>query len=440
MDKEIITQEITLQENELMSEITELLKAKDTESAIATIKKFISISKNNTLIKEYTSLLNKLKQLEKKPKEDQFEVRLEKPTTKFKDVKGMEKLKKKISKEMILLMQGRKAYLKHKLKPTGLLFYGPPGTGKTLLADATAGEFGMNIIKPDLATLFSQWVGETEKNIVKIIQKAIDNQPCLIFIDEVDAKIRAREKIEARGESTVNLNATTQFLETMQNVHNAEYQILFIGASNRVWDVDNAAKRPGRLGNLVYVAPPTLKDRFMLFRYYLKTVENLKIGPFGYLKLSIATTRYSPSDIEEICIQSKKEMLYNNLIGKNAEYYSKKYTKDEYMLAKTANALPPKPKERLSTRDVLRTLKKDFKGSSLDTWYVESYKDMIGWEETQVEKVKGKIFTKTLKKKVKHEGKITKDERKIYKDMLKDVKRAHNRWLFTVALRTFARL
>jgi len=436
MDKEIITQEITPQEKELMSEITELLKNKDAEGAIATIKKFISISKNDALIKEYTRLLNKLRQIEKKP-ENQFEVKLEKPTTKFKDVKGMEKLKKKISKEIILMMQGRKAYLKHKLKPTGLLFYGPPGTGKTLLAEATAGEFGMNIIKPDLATLFSQWVGETEKNIVKIVQKAIDNQPCLIFIDEVDAKIRAREKIEARGESIVNLNATTQFLETMQNVHNAEYQILFIGATNRVWDIDNAAKRPGRLGNLIYVGPPSLKDRFMLFRYYLKTVENLKIGPFGYLKLSLATTRYSPSDIEEICIQAKKEMLYKNL---NAEYYNKKYTKDEYLLAKTANALPPKPKEQLSTRDILRTIKKDFKNSSLDTWYVESYKDMIGWEETQEEKVKGKILTKTLKKKVKHEGKITKDERKIYKDMLRDVKRAHNRWLFTVILRTFARL
>jgi len=431
-----IMQEITPQERELMSEITELLKNKDTESAIATIKKLISISKNVALIKEYTDLLNKIKQIEKKPK-DQFEIIVEKPTIKFKDVKGMEKLKKKISKEIILMMQGRKDYLKHKLKPTGLLLYGPPGTGKTLLAEATAGEFGMSLIKPDLAALFSQWVGETEKNIVKIVQKAIDNQPCLVFIDEVDAKIRAREKIEARGESIVNLNATTQFLETMQKVHNAEYQILFIGATNRVWDVDSAAKRPGRLGNLIYVGPPGLKDRFMLFRYYLKTVENLKIGPFGFLRLALATTGYSPSDIEEICIQAKKEMLYKNL---NSEYYTKKYTKEEYLHAKETNTLPPKPKEQLSTRDILRIIKKDFKNSSLDTWYVESYKDMIGWEETQVEKVKGRIFSKTLKKKVKHEGKITKDERKIYKDMLRDVKRAHNRWLFTVILRTLARL
>jgi len=436
MDTEITMQEITPQERELMSEITELLKNKDTENAITTIKKLISISKNAALIKEYTNLLNKIKQIEKKPK-DQFEVTVEKPTTKFKDVKGMEKLKKKISKEIILMMQGRKDYLRHKLKPTGLLFYGPPGTGKTLLAEATAGEFGMNLIKPDLATLFSQWVGETEKNIVKIVQKAIDNQPCLVFIDEVDAKIRAREKIEARGESIVNLNATTQFLETMQNVHNAEYQILFVGATNRIWDVDSAAKRPGRLGNLIYVGPPKLKDRFMLFRYYLKTVKDLKIGPFGFLRLSLATTGYSPSDIEEICIQAKKEMLYKNL---NTEYYTKKYTKEEYLHAKETNTLPPKPREQLSTRDILRTIKKDFKNSSLDTWYVESYKDMIGWEETQVEKVKGKIFTKTLKKKVKHEGKITQDERKIYKDMLRDVKRAHNRWLLTVILRTLARL
>jgi len=102
-----IMQEITPQERELMSEITELLKNKDTENAIATIKKLISISKNAALIKEYTNLLNKIKQIEKKPK-DQFEIIVEKPTTKFKDVKGMEKLKKKIKKEIILMMQYRK--------------------------------------------------------------------------------------------------------------------------------------------------------------------------------------------------------------------------------------------------------------------------------------------------------------------------------------------
>ncbi|MEM3858385.1 MAG: ATP-binding protein [Candidatus Micrarchaeaceae archaeon] len=433
---------ITPEENALIKEISELLKKRNITKAKFEIEKLIRISNNEALRNEYISLLDKLAHLElekPQPEEEQLKIKIEKPSINFSNIKGMEKLKKELAKEVILLIKNRKEYLKHHLKPSGLLLYGAPGTGKTMFAEALAGEFGMNIIKPDLATIFSQWVGETEKNIVKIITLALENQPCIIFLDEVDSKIRAREKIEARGESVVNLNATTQFLETMQEVHNGDNQILFIGASNRIWDVDVAAKRPGRLGNLIYVPPPSLKDRFILFRRFLKTVENRKISAFGYLRLALATAKYSPSDIEEICIKAKKEMLYKNITA-NKDYFFKRFTREEYLSAKASQALPKKPEETISTRDIIKVINRDFKTSSLDIWYIESYKSMIGWEETQVHKQKGLIFTKTIKEKVKHEGHITSDERKLYKDMLKDIKKTHRHWLYIAFIRKFARM
>jgi len=250
--------------------------------------------------------------------------------------------------------------------------------------------------------------------------------------------MRNRANIEARGESAVNLGATTQFLETMQAVHNENNQILFVGASNRVWDIDVAAKRPGRFGDLIYISVPSLKDRFVLFHHYLKSVERNSISPFGYLRLALAATRYSPADIEEICIRAKKEMLYRNLT-RSADYYDRKFTREEYLKAQADGTLPKTPIEKISTGDVMRIIKDDFKSSSLDTWYIEAKKGLLGWEETKVTKQKGLIFTKTLKQKEKHEGSMTKDEQKLYKDMLKDIKR-ERRWAWwTWLVRTFAR-
>ncbi|MEM0142498.1 MAG: hypothetical protein QXL94_00890, partial [Candidatus Parvarchaeum sp.] len=161
---------------------------------------------------------------------------------------------------------------------------------------------------------------------------------------------------------------------------------------------------------------------------------------FGYLRLAIATAKYSPSDIEEICIQAKKSMLYKNITGENKDYFLKEFTREEYLAAKSNQTLPKKPEETISTHDIIKIIKQDFKSSSLDIWYVESYKSMVGWEETQVRKQKGLIRTKTIKEKIKHQGIITNDERKLYKDMLKDIKKAHKHWLYIAFVRWFARI
>lgn len=460
--------ELTPEERQATEQISALLKEHNINAATELIRKLISTSQNGEVVRQYARLLERITQPAKKPQaqeEQAFQIKVEKPIVTFKNVIGMNKLKKQLSKEMILMLKNRQGYIKHHLKPSGLLLYGPPGTGKTFLSEALAGQFNASIIKPDLATLFSQWVGETEKNIKKMVMLATQNEPCVIFIDEVDAKMRNRANIEARGESAVNLGATTQFLETMQDVHTENNQVFFVAATNRVWDVDSAAKRPGRLGDQVYVPPPSLKDRFILFVHFLKTVENRRISPFGYLRLSLATARYSPADIEEICIKAKKDMLYENynkqdkaysrkltrkeyldynikglLPDKPNAYYEKKFTRDEYLESKEKGRVPQKPREALSTQKVINTIIKDFKTSSLDAWYVESKKALIGWEEDVVEKQKGLIMSKTLKKRVKHEGSITKDEQKIYKPMIKDIKRANsNRW-YTLIIRHIARL
>jgi len=143
-------------------------------------------------------------------------MKVEKSTITFKEIIGMEKVKKTLQREITLMINKREMYQYHNLKVSGLLLYGGPGVGKSIFADAISGEYNFSILKPDLASLFSSYVGETPKNIAKLVQTAIAHQPCIIFLDEIDTKIRERSKTDNNTQTSVSLNATTQFLEVMQ--------------------------------------------------------------------------------------------------------------------------------------------------------------------------------------------------------------------------------
>lgn len=77
---------------------------------------------------------------------------------------------------------------------SGLLFYGPPGTGKTLLAKAIATECQMNFISVKGPELLNMYVGESEKNVREVFERARENLPCIVFFDELDSLAPARGK------------------------------------------------------------------------------------------------------------------------------------------------------------------------------------------------------------------------------------------------------
>ena len=263
----------TPEEAELQVEIDNAIHYAHYEDALGPLDKLLVILKNEHAKKEYINLRKHIERLvqeksakEEKEKKQEIKFTVETSAINYRHIIGMHHLKKKLRDELTLLLHRREEYMQNRLAPSGILMYGLPGVGKSIFAEAAAGEFGLKIIKPELAQLFSQWVGETEKAINKLIfEDAVNNAPCIIFLDEIDSKIRKRENIEARGESAVNLNATTQFLESMQKANKkADMQVLFIGATNRIWDVDGAAKRPGRFGMLLYVRPPNIRERVQL--------------------------------------------------------------------------------------------------------------------------------------------------------------------------------
>ncbi|KAI6189687.1 Nuclear valosin-containing protein-like [Aphelenchoides bicaudatus] len=148
----------------------------------------------------------------------------------------------------------------------GILLCGPPGCGKTLLAKAIANETGMNFISIKGPELLSMYVGESEKAVRTVFQRARDSSPCIIFFDEIDALCPRRNNSETSGSARL----VNQMLTEMDGMEMRK-QVFLIGATNRPDIVDPAILRPGRLDKVLFVDFPSEEDRADILR---KTTKN----------------------------------------------------------------------------------------------------------------------------------------------------------------------
>ncbi|XP_041999506.1 peroxisome biogenesis protein 6-like isoform X2 [Salvia splendens] len=136
-------------------------------------------------------------------------------------------------------------------KRSGVLLYGPPGTGKTLLAKAVATECSLNFLSVKGPELINMYIGESEKNVRDIFQKARAARPCVIFFDELDSLAPARG---ASGDSGgVMDRVVSQMLAEIDGLNDSTQDLFIIGASNRPDLIDAALLRPGRFDKLLYV-------------------------------------------------------------------------------------------------------------------------------------------------------------------------------------------
>ncbi|CAD6192566.1 unnamed protein product [Caenorhabditis auriculariae] len=146
-------------------------------------------------------------------------------------------------------------------RPQGILLCGPPGCGKTLLAKAVANETGMNFISVKGPELLNMYVGESERAVRTVFQRARDSQPCVIFFDEIDALCPKRNHNESSGGARL----VNQFLTEMDGVEGRQ-KVFLIGATNRPDIVDAAILRPGRLDKILFVDFPAAHDRADILR------------------------------------------------------------------------------------------------------------------------------------------------------------------------------
>ena len=217
-------------------------------------------------------------------------------TTRFDDVQGIDNAKDELQ-EIVGFLRDPTQYIVSGAKiPKGALLTGKPGTGKTLLARAIAGESSVPFIQCSGSAFVEMFVGVGAKRVRDIFETARKNQPCIVFIDEIDAigKTRSANGFAANDEREQTIN---QLLTEMDGFDN-DSQIVVIAATNRVDILDEALLRPGRFDRKIQVSLPDVHGREKILKVHSK---NKNLAPeVDLMNVARQTTGFSGADLENL--------------------------------------------------------------------------------------------------------------------------------------------
>lgn len=221
----------------------------------------------------------------------------------FSAIAGMQELKDTIQLDVIDALNEKERYAEYGLTiPNGMLLYGPPGCGKTFFAERMAEEIGFNFYQLKPSDIQSKYVNESQEKIKNLFDEARENAPSIIFIDELDAVVPNRDNSNVNH---MNTSAVNEFLAQMNNC--GDDGIFIIGATNRPNSIDPAILRAGRLDKVIYLPPPDLEARELMFKLYLEKRPR-EVG-LNYSELAKATENYVSSDIKFLCDEASRKAL-----------------------------------------------------------------------------------------------------------------------------------
>ena len=221
------------------------------------------------------------------------EVAIEIPNVKWGDIGGLEQVKMELKQAVEWPLKNPESFQKMGIKPPrGILLYGPPGCGKTAIAKAVATESEANFISIKGPQLISMWVGESEKGIRQVFQRAGQVSPVIVFFDEIDS-VAARRGMSM--DSGVGERMVNQLLTELDGIEELK-GVVFIAATNRPDLIDPALMRPGRIDKIVKVPAPDIESRKSIFGIHLKGVPLAK--NVSGADLAEKTEGYSGADIE----------------------------------------------------------------------------------------------------------------------------------------------
>lgn len=277
-----------------------------TEDIIAVIKK-TKPSTSLAQIDEY----NQFKMDYERRTHQEMKVEDENATS-MHDVIGLEEAKKALFEAVEVPIMHPELVKKYDIRNIrGILLFGPPGTGKTMLMRAVANDLGnVHIITVSGADISKAGLEKATATMKQAFDRAKENAPSILFVDEIDAVVPARE-----GASELGVQLTGEFLEELDGVKE-QYNVVLVATTNRPDSVDPALLRPGRIDKLIFAPPPTSAGRIDIFKLNLKKAPVDESVDFE--KLASLTAGFTGADISNICRQAKMETLEQSLKS-NAE-------------------------------------------------------------------------------------------------------------------------
>jgi transitional endoplasmic reticulum ATPase len=207
--------------------------------------------------------------------------------------------------------------------PSGVLLYGPPGTGKTLLAEAIAGESGVNFVQVAGPEVLDRYVGESEAAIRELFERARQTAPAIIFLDEIDALA------SNRGEGhEVTERVVSQLLTEMDRAA-SHPKLVVLAATNRKGSIDPALLRPGRLEQHIEVPNPDETARREVLAVHTRGTplgENVDLD-----ELAAETAGYSGAELEALVREASMRAIREiaaDIDPEEAEAYAEEVTVD----------------------------------------------------------------------------------------------------------------
>ena len=214
-------------------------------------------------------------------------------TAKFNDVGGLEKLKHWLTQRKPAFMS--KADAAHLDTPKGILLIGVQGCGKSLAARATAGIFGLPLLRLDFGNLYDKYHGETERNLRESLKTADVMSPCVLWIDEIEKGLAGRG-----GETGTTQRVLGSFLTWLAQKNS---QVFVVATANDISALPPELVRKGRFDEIFFVDLPNSGIREIIAEIHLKN-RGQQVDLFDLAQIATATEGFSGAEIEQAIVSA----------------------------------------------------------------------------------------------------------------------------------------
>jgi len=233
------------------------------------------------------------------------EVAKEKTGVTYEDIGGLQKEIQRIREMIELPLKYPELFERLGIEaPKGVLLHGPPGCGKTLIARAVANETNAYFIPVSGPEVIHKFYGESEAHLRAIFDKAGQNAPAIVFIDEIDAIASKRE--EVRGDQQVERRVVAQLLALMDGLK-SRGQVIVIGATNIEQVLDPALRRPGRFDREISISVPDKIGRLEILNIHTRGMP--LASDVDLERVAEMTHGFVGADLEALCREAAMTVL-----------------------------------------------------------------------------------------------------------------------------------